>query len=170
MTQRTDRHRYMLPWVAMVHTATFLLEGLDEHLQESIGLSLLEQDFLSQLDKRGGDRRMAEFAELLLLSRAGMTKLVDRLEEAGLVERTPSAEDRRVTHVRLTPKGERLVPRSRELLESWVGENFGRLLSEEELDALSDTLRTVLEAHGRWSSQTAYLRGEGPHPDRAGTE
>lgn len=162
----TDPHRYMLPWVALIHTATFLLQELDAHLQEALGLSLLEQEFLNQLEKRGGGRTMTNFADVLLLSKAGMTKLVDRLEEGGLVRRSPSEEDRRVTHVELTREGARRVARSRGLLETWVEENFARLLEDAELETLGAALRKVLESHGRWSGQVAYLRGEGPHPDR----
>jgi len=161
----TDTHRFMLPWVTLVHTATFFLQELDAHLEETLGLSTVEQEFLNQLAKRGGGRTMTDFAGALRLSKAGMTKLVDRLEEAGLVSRSPSPEDRRVTHVGLTAKGGRLVSRSREVLEAWVEENFGRLLEGAELDAVGDALRKVLEAHGRWSGQMAYLRGEAPTPD-----
>ncbi len=160
-----DPHRYMLPWVALIHTATFFLRELDAHLQETIGLSIVEQEFLNQLAKRGGERTMTDFADALRLSKAGMTKLVDRLEGASLVSRSPSPDDRRVTHVRLTAKGGRLVSRSRELLEAWVEENFGRLLDGDELDAVGDALRKVLEAHRRWTGQMAYLRGEEPTPD-----
>lgn len=151
----------------MVHLTTYLLEGLDDHLQQTLGLSLLEQNLLSQLEKRGGDRKMVEFAELLLLSKAGVTKLVDRLEGAGLVARSQSTEDRRVTHVQLTQEGARQVRRSRALLESYVEEHFGQHLEEDDLDAMADALRKVLTAHGRWGDQMAFLRGEGPHPDTA---
>lgn len=156
----------MLPWVALTHVATFLLQGLDEELGSRVGLSILEQDFLSQLERRGGGQKMTDLARALLLSKAGLTKLVDRMEAEGLVERSPSSDDRRVIHVGLTAEGGRRVRRSRRILEGWVEENFGRLLDPGELDALRDAMRKVLEAHGRWEGQMAYLRGEGRHPGR----
>lgn len=160
-----DPHRFMLPWVTLIHTATFFLGELDAHLQATLGISVIEQEFLNQLEKRGGERTMTDFADALRLSKAGMTKLVDRLEKAALVERSPSSGDRRVTHLRLTGEGRRLVRRSRGALEKWVGENFGRLLDDAELGAMGETLRKVLEAHGRWGGQMDYLRGEGRRPE-----
>lgn len=159
-----DPHRYMLPWVTLIHTATFFLAELDVHLQETLGLSVTEQELLNQLEKRGGEWTMTEFADALGLSKAGITKLVDRLEKAGLVERSPSPEDRRVTHLRMTGEGQRLVRRSRRVLEKWVDANFGRLLNATELDNLRAALRKLLEAHGRWVPQMDYLRGQGPRP------
>src|ERR671934_3069550 len=52
-----------------------------------------------------GRPRMSELAEWLTLSRGGITKLVDRLEEAGYLERVAFGGDRRSLHAELTPGG-----------------------------------------------------------------
>ena len=54
-----------------------------------------------------GRPRMSELAEWLTLSRGGITKLVDRLEEAGYLERVSCAEDRRALQAELTAAGEK---------------------------------------------------------------
>lgn len=49
---------------------------------------------------------VTELAQRLQLAQSTVTELVDRAVEAGLLVREPSADDRRVAHVRLTPEGE----------------------------------------------------------------
>src|SRR6266571_8720786 len=56
-----------------------------------------------------GRPRMSELAEWLTLSRGGITKLVDRLQEAGYLARVNCAEDRRSLQAELTPAGERML-------------------------------------------------------------
>jgi len=55
-----------------------------------------------------------ELARTTMLSSGGMTKRLDRMAEAGLVERLPDPDDRRGTLVRLTPKGKRRIDRALE--------------------------------------------------------
>ncbi|MGH2925946.1 MAG: MarR family winged helix-turn-helix transcriptional regulator [Solirubrobacterales bacterium] len=61
-----------------------------------------------------GRPRMSELAEWLTLSRGGITKLVDRLEQAGYIERVSCSEDRRSLHAELTPAGERMLDEMRD--------------------------------------------------------
>src|SRR6266566_6743651 len=64
-----------------------------------------------------GRPRMSELAEWLTLSRGGITKLVDRLEEAGYLERVSCAEDRRALQAELTAAGERMLEEMRAVYE-----------------------------------------------------
>lgn len=70
---------------------------------------------------------VTQLTELLQLAQHTVTELVARAEESGLVRREASATDRRVTYLRLTPKGDTLLARSfnelegdRRDLESWI--------------------------------------------------
>lgn len=65
---------------------------------------------------RLGPLAMSELTRRVGGTRGAMTGLVDRLEEAGLVTRRPSADDRRVVYLHLTPHGEETL---RRLKESW---------------------------------------------------
>ena len=56
---------------------------------------------------------MSELAEWLTLSRGGITKLVDRLQEAGYLERVSCSSDRRSLHAQLTPAGEKMLEEMR---------------------------------------------------------
>jgi DNA-binding MarR family transcriptional regulator len=102
-------------------------------------------DVLAALRRAGPPFELSpsELADTVLVSSGGMTKRLDRLMEAGLVERRPDPEDRRGTRVRLTRRGKALVDKALgDHLES-QGRLFGSLTPRErrQLDAL---LRKVL--------------------------
>jgi DNA-binding MarR family transcriptional regulator len=153
------KHEYMLAWASLVHTGTFLAAALDARFKDELGLSVVEQDLLSQVDKSGGSLRMVDLSRLTFLSKAGITKMVDRLESDGYVVRRPSQEDRRVINAELTEEGRAVLGRSRRLLEGWVAANFAEFLSPDEIRTLGSALRKILEGHGRWEGQVAHLRG-----------
>ena len=150
----------MLAWVSLVHAGTWLPAALSQHLQEEIGISLAEQDLLKQLDVAGGQLKLVDLARRVFLSKAGVTKMMDRLETAGLVVRERSTTDRRVINARLTPTGKRTVAKSRQLLLAWAKTNFADHLTEAELNALQAALQKLIEGHGRWQDQLAHLRGD----------
>ena len=158
-------HDWMPAWVSLVHAGTTLTAGLDAHLQEQLGISLPEQDLLKQLDVNGGALTLGALARRLFFSKAGMTKMVDRLERAGLVRRERSDQDRRSISAVLTDDGLQAVRRSRELLMAWVWENFRAHLDDRQMVALRDSLRALLEGLGHFQAQQAHLRGEAHEPE-----
>ena len=158
------RHDLMLAWVSFVHTSTYLISELDRHLRDEVGVSLSEHDLLSQLDKVGGEVMLSELARRVYLSKAGMTKMIDRLEKAGQVERVWPGGDRRVTSAKLTTAGRATLSRSRPTLVAWVEANLRAHLSDEQVISLRDSLRALLEGHGRWEGQMRHLLGE-PHDE-----
>jgi DNA-binding MarR family transcriptional regulator len=87
-----------------------LMRELDAELEAAHGLSLAEFDVLVQLDEAPERRmRMADLAEAVLLTRSGMSRLVDRLEARGLVERARCPSDARGLNASLTDAGAALV-------------------------------------------------------------
>jgi DNA-binding MarR family transcriptional regulator len=78
-----------------------------------------------------GRPRMSELAESLTLSRGGITKLVDRLEEAGYLQRVSCAEDRRGLQAELTTAGERMLEEMRLAYAEEVGRHLRTLTAEE---------------------------------------
>lgn len=152
-------HDYMLTWVSLVHAGSYLPRALGDHLQARLGISLPEQDLLKQLGAAGGELKLVELSRRIYLSKAGITKMMDRLELAGHVVRVPSETDRRVILARLTPKGQKALARSRELLVNWVEANVAGHLSELQVLSLRDALETLLKAHGRREGQMQHLGG-----------
>jgi DNA-binding MarR family transcriptional regulator len=78
-----------------------------------------------------GRPRMSELAAWLTLSRGGITKLVDRLEEAGYLERVSCAEDRRALQAELTPAGDRMLEEMRAVYEAELDRHLGALTVDE---------------------------------------
>ncbi|MEO5964247.1 MAG: MarR family winged helix-turn-helix transcriptional regulator [Candidatus Limnocylindrales bacterium] len=93
-------------WRSFLHTHARLTRRLDEELQATHRLSLAEYDALLQLANAPGRRlRMSALADLVLLSRSGITRLVDRLEAAEMVTRSACTTDARGAEAALTAAG-----------------------------------------------------------------
>jgi DNA-binding MarR family transcriptional regulator len=93
-------------WRAFLQAHARITRRLDEELQAAHGLSLAEYDALLQIARSPGRRvRMNVLADRVLLSRSGITRLVDRLETAGSVERVACSSDARGQEAVLTAVG-----------------------------------------------------------------
>jgi DNA-binding MarR family transcriptional regulator len=86
-----------------------------------------------------------ELGSAMGIDRSTMVSLIDQLESAGLAKRRPSARDRRAREIAITPKGRRLLQRSRRMILETEDEVLARLTAEErgELERL---LRRALES------------------------
>jgi DNA-binding MarR family transcriptional regulator len=137
-------------WRAFIHANALLLRRMDEELQATHGLSLAEYDALVQLVSAPERRlRMSALAERVLLSRSGITRLVDRLEAAGMVARTACVTDARGAEAALTPLGvERLRVASRTHLEG-VQRYFLAAMSDDDRGAVERACQGVLDELGR---------------------
>ena len=153
------KNDYMLTWVSLVHAGSYLPAELGRYLQAEVGLSLAEQDLLKQLMLGGGELKLSDLSQRIFLSKAGITKMMDRLEKTGFVKRVPSKTDRRVIMARLTKRGAKALERSFQLLGPWVDENLRQHLDENQLLALKDALETLLKGHKRWAGQLEHLAG-----------
>jgi DNA-binding MarR family transcriptional regulator len=89
-----------------------------------------------------GRPRMSELAEWLTLSRGGVTKLVDRLQRAGYIERVSCSDDRRSLQAELTPPGEELLEEMRAVYEAEL-ERHLMILSADEADLITAALGKV---------------------------
>ena len=93
-------------WRAFIQTHARLIHKLDEELQSAHGLSLAEYDALIQLVSAPDRRlRMSVLADRVLLSRSGITRLVDRLEADGMVQRSVCPTDARGSMAAITQLG-----------------------------------------------------------------
>ncbi len=93
-------------WRAFLRTHSAVLRQLERDLACEAGMPLAWYDVLLQLAEAPERRlRMADLAERVLLSRSGLTRLVDRLQAKGLVVREPYPDDARRTYTVLTAAG-----------------------------------------------------------------
>lgn len=84
--------------------------------------------------------RMGDLADALVITRGGLTKLVDRLVKAGLLERTYQETDRRVSYATLLPAGFNLLSEMRPVIVGELDLAFSSNLSVEEANELRSTL------------------------------
>jgi DNA-binding MarR family transcriptional regulator len=89
-----------------------------------------------------GRPKMSELAEWLTLSRGGITKLVDRLQQAGYLERVSCASDRRSLQAALTPAGENMLEEMQSVYEMELEQHL-RTLTGEEAELITAALQRV---------------------------
>jgi DNA-binding MarR family transcriptional regulator len=87
--------------------------------------------------------RMGELAEALVMTRGGLTKLVDRLVKAGLLERTFCETDRRVSYATLLPAGAELLGEMRPVIAEELKAAFAAKLSAREARELRGVLDRI---------------------------
>jgi DNA-binding MarR family transcriptional regulator len=133
-------------WGAFLRAHARVTRELERELQGEQELSLADYDVLYQLAvASNGQLRMSELADRLLLSRSGVTRLVDRLEADGLVERSSCATDRRGLWARLTDVGNRRLRDATPTHLRGVCEHFLDRIPADELDQLRQTLERVVD-------------------------
>jgi DNA-binding MarR family transcriptional regulator len=104
------RERHLDLWRALVTSHAAVTERLQRALAAADLPPLSWFEVLSAVKRSpNGPPRMSELADWLTLSRGGITKLVDRLTEAGYLERVACTEDRRSFQAELTPAGEKML-------------------------------------------------------------
>jgi DNA-binding MarR family transcriptional regulator len=124
-------------WRAFLRAHSHLNRTLEAELLAEHDLPLASYDVLLQLAETEGRRlRMTELADRVLLSRSGLTRLVDRLERDGLVERTACPSDARGTNAVLTEAGLRRLREAAPTHLRGISEHVTSRLTEDELDEL----------------------------------
>jgi DNA-binding MarR family transcriptional regulator len=132
-------------WRGLLRVHSALVKALDAELLAEHELPLTSYEVLINLQAAPERRRrMAELAEGVLLSRSGMTRLVDRLERDGLIERDACTEDGRGMFAVLTDKGEELLSQARRTHLDGVRERFLQHFAPDELEQLASGWNRVL--------------------------
>ena len=120
------------------------MRALDAELEREHGLPLTSYDVLIQLSLAADTRlRMFELADAVVLSRSGLTRLVDRLERGGLVERERGEVDPRQIYARLTDRGFEVLAEATPTHVAGIRERFLERLSAEQTEQLAAIWRAV---------------------------
>jgi DNA-binding MarR family transcriptional regulator len=139
----SDQER-MAVWETLLRTVSTLLRTFERELQESDGLPLTWFDVLIQLyEAPEKGLRMQALADSVVLSRSGITRLIDRMERAGLVRREASKEDRRGYYAVITDEGLRVIGLARPLHHRGIREHFANHLDDKDVEALNIALGKV---------------------------
>ena len=128
-------------WRGVLFAGAKVLRIAERDLIEREGFPMTWLDVLAQLyDAPGNGLRMQELEERSLFTRSGLTRLVDRIEAAGLVRREPVPGDRRGVRVVLTPEGRRRHDAAFIEHMRVIEREFGGRLTPAEQQAVADAL------------------------------
>ena len=130
-------------WRLFFESSLALIDMLDGELQEAVGIPQRWYDVLVQLEEAPDGLPMNELAERILYSKSGFTRVVDRMEEAGLVRRVRPEYDRRSILVLLTEDGTKTMERARLHHRDGIDRHFSRHLTDAEVRALTKALEKV---------------------------
>lgn len=134
-------------WRMFLASHASITRNLEQDLHTAHALPLASYDVLVQLvEAPGRSLRMTELAERVLLSRSGLTRLVDRLEREGLVRREPCASDARGLNAVLTPAGYQRLRDATPTHLSGVDRYVISRLTPEELGTLGELLGRLVPA------------------------
>lgn len=134
-------------WRLFLQAHSALVDVLEQELRDAIDLPLTWFEVLLHLDRAPDGRlRMTDLADSLLLSKSGVTRLVDRMEAARLVERGVCSSDRRGAFAVITRSGRALYRKARPIHLRGVEEHFLTHLTAAERRAFTTGLRKVMAA------------------------
>lgn len=134
-------------WHGMLETQARLTRELDGRLRSEHGLGVSEFDVLITLFNADSRQvRMTDLAGAIMLSPAGLTHLVTRLERDGLVERRIDAADRRSFLVHLTGSGRSRLDAARPTHDDLIRRRFTGRLSADQLRELAEIWATVRDS------------------------
>ena len=135
-------------WRLFFESAVALLDVLDGDFERDAGFPIQVYDVLVHLEDTPDGLRMNELADLILYSKSGLTRVIDRMEKAGLVRRHRPDNDRRSIFVIETPKGRQAMEQARTQHHDWIERNFSGLLADSDIKALTRAFEK-LRTHAR---------------------
>ena len=120
-------------WFRLIRLEARMQAAVGERLRH-IGVSIPQCDVLTTLSEREGVSQQ-QLAERLYVTKGNISGLLDRLEDAGFVERRPAARDRRQHSIHLTESGRAMAEKAIAVQHEWIASTLGRL-SEADLEGL----------------------------------
>jgi DNA-binding MarR family transcriptional regulator len=128
-------------WGAVLRAHAALVPAMDRALQEQAGMPLRWYDVLLELSgEKDGRLTMGELADRVVLSRTRVSRVVDELEEAGLVRRDVHEVDRRSSYAVLTPAGRKAYEAAAPVYRRAITQQFAARLDDAELATIRDAL------------------------------
>ena len=135
-------------WRLYVESALALVDILDTELEQAVGISQRWYDVLVHLEDSPEGIPMNELAERILYSKSGFTRVVDRMQEAGLVRRLRPEHDRRTIPIVLTDKGTETLELARRHHRDGIQRHFSQHLTNADIKALTRALEKI-STHAR---------------------
>ena len=158
VSERPRDHKAELRlWLRLLTCTTLVEDEVRSRLRSRFDVTLPRFDLMAQLHKAPDGLTLSQLSSRMMVSNGNLTALVERLVEAGHIERRSPGSDRRVVNVVLTPAGSAAFARMASQHEDWIAGFFSGL-SEAEIEQLI-TLLGKLKASTR-----AAIHPKGPMP------
>jgi len=136
-------------WSALLRVHAALVPVLDAELQAAHNLPLTWYDVLLELNAAPEKQlTMSQLGKVAVVSRSRVSRVVDELVQAGLVERVPNPADRRSAFARITPAGRARLRAAAPTYLAGIERHFTRHLTEREAATIATALEKVLKARG----------------------
>lgn len=136
----TDDRLIYLVFTAQQKLRTYLKNAL---INDGATVTVAQSGILFLLKQKNG-RTMTELSRTLSTDNSTVTGLVDRLEKSGFVRRNASANDRRISHIYITPQGIEEVDRAKVVIRK-VNEEIKSGFSEQEIESFKKVLKSLFE-------------------------
>lgn len=134
----------------MLHAVFQMKAAIEGRVQDQAGLLLADNEALLNLAHADEALRMTDIAERLILSKGGTTKVIDRLEAKGFVQRSQDPSDRRALIVEITPEGIEMLAVIRPIVDEAIREYWGQHLTEAEASTILDVANRIIKANANW--------------------
>lgn len=136
-------------WLRLLTCTTLIETGIRRRLRDEFEMTLPRFDLLAQLDRAptGQDgMTLGELSRRMMVSNGNVTAIVEALREQGLIDRRPSAQDRRTQLVRLTPQGRRAFRKLAAAHADWMAQTFAGLSATDMHQLMSLLAKTKISA------------------------
>jgi DNA-binding MarR family transcriptional regulator len=133
-------------WRALLEGHRDLIRFLEEEFVRGAGVELQYYDVMFHVSEVVEGRRMTDLAEAVVLTKSGLTSLVDRMERDGLLERRPDPTDRRATRIVLTQAGKERFEAVSRHHRGVVRRIFTSRVTEEEARVIVDVMERLQSA------------------------
>ena len=136
-------------WASLMQGQALLADAVSDRLEAEAGIPLAWYEVLAVLaDAPEGALRMQDLGQSMWLSKSGLTRLCDRIEEAGYLSRKSCPTDRRGTFAVITDAGRAKVREARPIFSRASQDLFLQHLSQRERDALRSAMNKIIGANG----------------------
>jgi DNA-binding MarR family transcriptional regulator len=150
MTTERLSEQYLKVWRAFLKVHATVVDRIDHDLAAAERLPLSSYDVLIELYEAPEHRlRMHELAQRVVLSRSGLTRLVDRLEAEGFLTRDRCKTDRRGAYAVITEQGIAALRRAWPIYERGISQYFAQWLTPEEAQVLESALERIEQASSK---------------------
>ncbi len=148
MPPRRPDHAQLAVWRQFLAAHATIVRQLERELLEQRDLPLGWYDVLVQLQEAGGKLRMQQLAARLLVNKSSLTRVCDRMEDLGLVERRSAPDDLRGVLAVITRDGRDVLRRAAPVHLRGVYRHFSRHLTEADVATLHRVLAKLPSPEG----------------------